>query len=1172
MFRHLSRVLKTFVILLPLFLFILSLNTTNTSAVQDHSHLYHDFIPPVPQAILDNASRTGLKDMVSGLPVRSVSAAPADAGQWSQVYNWPLVSVHSALMPDGKVLSFDAWEYGASPSARLWDPNTMGFTSVPNLTSGLFCAGQMMLPDGRQLVVGGHQAADTGIKHTNIFDWRTQSWKRVADMTYDRWYPSTIELPDGRGLAVGGEISLGVFATIPEVYDASKNTWTQLPSADVNVGNYPGIFVAPNGKVFLIRDEDGYSRYLDVNAETWSLIGVSSLFYTTSVMYRPGKIMMAGGVQTVGASTAVIDLNQASPAWRTTAPMAYGRFLHNLVVLPDGKVMVVGGSNVLSQTSTTGILQSEMWDPNTETWSPLTPMQTLRMYHSIALLLPDGRVLVSGGGRLAPAIDYPNAEIYSPPYLFKGARPTITNAPSSAGYASSISVDSPDASSIASVSLVRLSSVTHAFNTDQRFIPLSFSASSSTSLRVTMPANANIAPPGYYMLFILNGNGVPSVAKIVQVVNNPGSQPTPTSTPVGFVPTATPTNTPVPSNGSMTLQIWSGQNDVNEDGGVLSSDASLWVGNGGSSTGSYLALRYNNVQLPQGVKIQSAKLQFYSASNAWIALSAQIAAERTDSSPAFSISNLPSQRSLTLAQVAHNSSTQWLTNQWYNFDEIAPVIQEVVNRSGWRSGNSITVIIKGTGGAWARKFLTGFETNPALAPQLVITYGGSSNPPASTATNTPLPPASTPVNTATNTPVAPFSTPTPSNTPTNTPPPGTGGTVTFQISGGADDANEDGTSVDLSGSSVWIGNGASASYTGLRFSGVNIPRGATINSAQLQFYNTSTTWHELKLNIAGDASDNSPSFSVSRPSQRALTTQRIPHTSNVQWMANTWYTLDDAKNIVQEIVSRPGWQSGASLSIIIQGGGSSWARKFESSYENNPALAPRLVVSYSVSGSTNPPASTATNTPKAANTPTNTPSATPTNTPTSTPTPSAVPQSGTTFAVSRQIAAAGDDVNEEGTTYSVGFSPMWIGNGGSASYAGFRFTNITIPKGAIITGARLEFYSTQSQWINVSVQISGDAADNSAPFTPSSRPSQRPLTTVIVPHVSGEQWNIRSWYTFTDIAPIIQELVNRPGWQSGNSLSLVLKGTGGLWGRKFIGSFEGGPVNAVQLVITYTIP
>src|SRR5262249_6686544 len=151
----------------------------------------------------------------------------------------------------------------------------------------------------------------------------------------------------------------------------------------------------------------------------------------------------------------------------------------------------------------------------------LSSAQVPRLYHSTALLLPDGRVLVAGGGRFFgfpsnEISDRLSAEIYSPPYLFKGARPTITSAPQTAAYGASISVATPDASGIASVSLIKLGAVTHSINMDQRFVPLSFTASWGR-LDFTMPANANLAPPGYYMLFIVNTNGVPSTAAIIRM-------------------------------------------------------------------------------------------------------------------------------------------------------------------------------------------------------------------------------------------------------------------------------------------------------------------------------------------------------------------------------------------------------------------------------------------------------------------------------------------------------------------------------------------------------------------------------------------------------------------------------------------------------------------------------
>jgi hypothetical protein len=168
------------------------------------------------------------------------------------------------------------------------------------------------------------------------------------------------------------------------------------------------------------------------------------------------------------------------------------------------------------------VLAAELWSPTTETWTTLAAMQVPRLYHSTALLLPDGRVVVAGGGRNdgVGAPDSPrdkfSAEIYSPPYLFKGTRPTITSAPATTSYATNVFVATPDATAIASVSLIRTGSVTHAFNQDQRFLPLTFQQTTG-GLTVQSPANANLAPPGHYLLFIVNTNGVPSVAKIVRI-------------------------------------------------------------------------------------------------------------------------------------------------------------------------------------------------------------------------------------------------------------------------------------------------------------------------------------------------------------------------------------------------------------------------------------------------------------------------------------------------------------------------------------------------------------------------------------------------------------------------------------------------------------------------------
>jgi hypothetical protein len=237
-------------------------------------------------------------------------------------------------------------------------------------------------------------------------------------------------------------------------------------------------------------------------------------------MYRPGKILVSGGgthgADPVQSTAATIDLTQPSPAWTPTAPMMDPRYKHSLVVLADGTVLAVGGSSIYSLVSQKGVLDAEMWNPDTGNWTLLAPMHDLRMYHSTALLLPDGRVLVAGGGRMNPVTDYQTAEIYSPPYLFRGPRPTITAAPSSMPLGTRFSIRTTEVARIKSVALVRLGSVTHTYDSDQRYINLEFTQTGG-SLEARSPASANVAPPGYYMLFIVNTSGVPSVAKIVKL-------------------------------------------------------------------------------------------------------------------------------------------------------------------------------------------------------------------------------------------------------------------------------------------------------------------------------------------------------------------------------------------------------------------------------------------------------------------------------------------------------------------------------------------------------------------------------------------------------------------------------------------------------------------------------
>ena len=201
--------------------------------------------------------------------------------------------------------------------------------------------------------------------------------------------------------------------------------------------------------------------------------------------------------------------------------MAYPRRHLNATVLPTGEVLVTGGTRGTSFNEISmGVRVAEIWDPATGVWTQLASNAVNRGYHATSVLLPDGRVLHAGSGDALdesgnPYPDEKNGELYSPPYLFKGPRPTITSAPADRWYGGLITVTTPAPAEITKVSLIAIGSATHAFDSNQRFLWLTFTRT-STALSVKAPTK-NLAPPGYYMLFILNGNGVPSVGRMIRL-------------------------------------------------------------------------------------------------------------------------------------------------------------------------------------------------------------------------------------------------------------------------------------------------------------------------------------------------------------------------------------------------------------------------------------------------------------------------------------------------------------------------------------------------------------------------------------------------------------------------------------------------------------------------------
>jgi hypothetical protein len=446
------------------------------------------------------------------------------------------VGANATLLDTGNVLF---WYYttnnNAGSPAVLFNPVTGAGSdvSLPYLQD-IFCSGTSVMPDGRVLVTGGNPLPNTcqpnipcGTNHANIFDPATSTWSQAADMNYSRWYPSNVQMPDGTTLVMAGPDAQGDLVPQMESYNESTNKWTVLPSS----ANYPGGDTYPRlslltvGEIF--KSENlGQTYAFNPGTNAWTLLATTNFgnrYFGGSVLL-PGlkRLMIAGGspIAENGAGTAtntaeIIDFSSKTPAWTYTGSLNYARMNENLVLLPNGEVLAVGGGGGDGKYANP-VEQAELYSPSTGTWTVMAAQTAQRTYHSTAVLLPDGRVISAGSDWGSLETTY---EIYSPPYLFQGARPTITGSPASVTYGSQFVINTPNYASISSVALIRAGSTTHADNFDQRYVALTFTNTGNDTLTATAPANSNMAPPGYYLLVIVNRSGVPSVMPFVQITS-----------------------------------------------------------------------------------------------------------------------------------------------------------------------------------------------------------------------------------------------------------------------------------------------------------------------------------------------------------------------------------------------------------------------------------------------------------------------------------------------------------------------------------------------------------------------------------------------------------------------------------------------------------------------------
>jgi hypothetical protein len=468
-------------------------------------------------------------------------------GQWQTLpYTMPINPIHAAMLYNGSVLIIaGSGNYPPNTTYQwaLYNPQT-GNINVQTMTWDMFCNGMSILPDGRPFISGGTIQYDPffGQPRSAIYDVASNSLVDAEPMAHGRWYPTTTILGNGSLLTFSGLSETGGTNTAVEIYTPGTG-WSPQYTASWTPPLYPRLHLLPNGNVFY-SGSSPVSSIFNPSTHTWS-VGVATTnyngtrLYGSSVMlpltpangYKP-QVMIMGGGNPSTASTEIIDLSAATPKWVFGPNMSAPRIEMNSTILPTGKILALGGS-LNDEDINTAALNADLYDPVSNTFSSAGTEAFPRLYHSVSLLLPDATVWVAGGNPERGTYE-PHMEIYSPAYLFNSdgslaTRPSITSVSNSViGYANSFSVTTPDAANISSVVLMRNGAVTHAFNMDQRYVGLSFTAGSGV-LNVTGPPTGNIAPPGYYMLFLLNSAGVPSVAQMVQLSNAPSDTP-PTGT------------------------------------------------------------------------------------------------------------------------------------------------------------------------------------------------------------------------------------------------------------------------------------------------------------------------------------------------------------------------------------------------------------------------------------------------------------------------------------------------------------------------------------------------------------------------------------------------------------------------------------------------------------------
>lgn len=482
-------------------------------------------IPP-PVGTDDHSGHDGMAD--AGVYSSGFTPLPPEVGgQWDYLPSFPreFNALHVVAGPNGKILlvagsgknkaNFAAGTF----TSYIWDPMTDERREIPT-PSDMFCAGHTLLPDGRALVGGGTSAYGPGFKGSKAlyaFNFTTEQYEQLPPLEVGRWYPTAVTGADGRVLFVAGFDENGIKTKVTESFDYRTNTHVRVPSTQ-NLPNYVHLHVASDSRFFVTNT--GKPGFWDPYGNTFDRVGgflgpkVTSATAASCFVgdVRDQNLMMLGGGWPATNITKIIDLDDPDPTYRQGPSLNAAKAYVSCVNLPDGTLFEANGgtANSIAGASSEAAILTDV----NSTWKAVNPLPDgeHRVYHSLLFLLDSGQVVSTTSNPKGEARNN-SVLVYSPPYLFQGARPAITAAPVEVGYGGTYPVSATaTGATVDRIAITAAPSPTHSLDSNQRYLSLSL-----VNGTITLPTSGAILPPGWYRLWAVDSQGRPSIARWIHL-------------------------------------------------------------------------------------------------------------------------------------------------------------------------------------------------------------------------------------------------------------------------------------------------------------------------------------------------------------------------------------------------------------------------------------------------------------------------------------------------------------------------------------------------------------------------------------------------------------------------------------------------------------------------------